>query len=119
MKHYLSSDQVLKEAWSPEDEALKIKIASGAEFSVELNHKDGDSVHVFRKMVEVVNEAPLDCSDMNQVCLFGEATVMISPLSTGEMWFELPLIMLRPKIFCAKRIKIVKKDPKAMLLLKA
>lgn len=117
VKHYLSSDQVIKAAFNPEEEALDVVLSAG-EMNFSLNHKE-DSINVFRAMMSLSNEAVLECSDMSQVCLFGDAKVMVSPMIDGDVWFELPMHSLRPRPLLAMRIKMIKNDPNSILLLKA
>jgi len=117
IKHYLSSDQVIKASFNPEAEALDVVLSAG-EMNFSLNHKE-DSINVFRSMISLKNEAILECSDMSQVCLFGDAKVMVSPVMDADVWFELPIRALRPRPLLAVRIKMIKNDPNSVLLLKA
>jgi hypothetical protein len=117
IKHYLSSDQVMKAVFNPDASALDVVLSAG-EMNFALNHKE-DSINVFRSMVSLKNEAILECSDMSQVCLFGDAKVMVSPVMDADVWFELPMHALRPRPLLAMRIKMIKTDPNSVLLLKA
>ena len=69
-RHYLTGDLVLKESCSPEDAALKVIPAANTEFSIELNHADGDSVNAMRKTSVITANVAIDARDFSECALF-------------------------------------------------
>lgn len=105
-RHYLSGELVLKEAWDIEAKALRTIPANSTEWSIELNHLDGDSVLVHKPAL-TLQEGEHDISGMTTMCLFGTATLSISPDLTGDDWHSIAPSPLSPFPVCARRIKIV------------
>jgi hypothetical protein len=89
-EHYLNSTQVLAEAWSVADNALKIIPAANTQFAVSLDAADG----------------AVSCVGMKTVCLYGVGAITVSPSDEGEDFFALSATELVPLAICARRIKI-------------
>lgn len=104
-RHYLSGEHVLKESWDVEAGAIRTIPAASTEWAIELNHLDGDSV-VSHKPSITLEAGEHDISGMSMLCLFGSATLSISPDPTGEDWYTIAPSPLSPTPVCARRIKI-------------
>lgn len=105
-RHYLSGEHVLKESWDVNAGAIRTIPAESTEWAIELSHADGDSVTV-HKPCSTLPAGEHDISGMSTLCLFGEATLALSPDETGEDWHIIAPTPLLPISICARRIKIV------------
>jgi hypothetical protein len=80
------------------------------QFSIELNHEDGDSVLSILPTIELQGNQEKPCVGIKNVVLYvvkGTAKVEVSPLSEGDLFFELSILHMNPKDICAKRIRLV------------
>lgn len=108
------ANQVLGFVLDEERGALITVPAENQEFSIELSHKDGDSVLAVLPSLEMQGSQEKACIGIKCVVLYvvkGSAQVLVSPKSEGELF--LPLMSLespdisQPKHICAQRIKLV------------
>lgn len=102
-----SGDQILGFVFDEEKQSLQTSL--DAEFAIELDHKDGDSVLSILPTLELSENQEKPCIGINNIVLYvkqGSAKVLISPLEEGELFFELPIQHLEKKSICAKRIKL-------------
>lgn len=106
MKHYLSGEMVLKEAWDAEHNAIKMIPAVGTETAIELSYQDGDSIATIG-IANTLEAGIHNCQGMKTICLYGAAMVSVSPDAEGDDFYPLTITALEPKIICAMRIKIV------------
>jgi len=103
-----SGDQILGYVFDESKQALTTHL--DAEFAIELNHEDGDSVLSVLPTLEMSGNQEKSCIGINNIVLYikqGSAKVMVSPLSEGDVFFELPTAHLTKTAICAKRIKLV------------
>lgn len=103
-----SGDQILGYVFDEENQSLKIELEK--EFAIELSHEDGDSVLSILPTLEMSGNEEKSCIGINNIVLYiikGSAKVLVSPLSEGEVFCELPMSHLEHKKVCAKRIKLV------------
>lgn len=108
--HYFTGEQVLRRSWDENKEALKVIPSQDTEFSIELNHQDGDSVSSMAKTMTIsISNSPVDCSDMRRCMVYKQAEVivevMVSPIEDGDVFF--PLVVDKVTELCAKRIKMI------------
>jgi hypothetical protein len=106
-EHYLNSTQVLAEAWSVADNALKIIPAANTQFAVSLDAADGDNVRTIPNSISISeSDGAVSCVGMKTVCLYGVGAITVSPSDEGEDFFALSATELVPLAICARRIKI-------------
>lgn len=105
-KRLINGEHVLRRSWSEKDDAIKIIPSANTEFSIELSAEDGDSVITIPNTLIITDTEAHSCIGMSTACLFGEGTVSISPMDSGDEWHNLTVASLVPVKICARRIKI-------------
>lgn len=107
-----SGDQILGFVFDEEKQSLQTSL--DAEFAIELDHKDGDSVLSILPTLELSENQEKPCIGINNIVLYvkqGSAKVEVSPTSEGDIFFHLCEStgpgMLKPQLICAKRIRLV------------
>lgn len=107
-----NGDQILGFVFDEQKQALSTSL--DAEFAVELNHEDGDSVLAVLPTLEMSESQEKACIGIKSVVLYvekGSARVLVSPKEEGELFFPLCELavpgMSEVKQICAKRIKLV------------
>jgi len=106
-EHYLNGTQILAEAFSVEDGALKMIPSANTQFAVSLDAADGDNV-ITKPDNGIVNEqlGAVSCVGMKTICLFGSGTILVSPSDEGEDFVALSISELVPTSICARRVKL-------------
>jgi hypothetical protein len=106
-EHYLNGTQILAEAFSVEDGALKFIPSANTQFAVSLDAADGDNVTTKPDNGVVSAESgAVSCVGMKTICLFGSGVVSVSPSDEGEDFVTLNLLELVPTSICARRVKL-------------
>lgn len=91
--------------YDEDSETIKVELLP-LELDINLDAETGDSVKSVPESL-ILNEGEADCKRIKTVCLYGQGTVMISPIDSGDEWYDLPIQTMYPQQICARRIKLV------------
>jgi hypothetical protein len=105
-QHTLTGELVLRESWSADDGAIQIIPAANTEFAIELSADDGDSVITIPKSVTVETGETVSAAGMKTLCMYGAATVEVSPDDSGATFYSVSVTALTPISICAKRVRV-------------
>lgn len=109
-KHYLDANTAISHSFSIEDEALRVKQIE-ASYSFSLNEKE-DSVTAVAPHVIVNTSDPVSAVGMREYCLYTRsfATIEVSPMSDGDIWYEINSTPKQINSICATRIRVTSDD---------
>lgn len=78
--------QIFKRSYDAVSQALKVKLVDTG-FAIELDHKDGDSVHSVPLHKHLKGEGILDISECRVIMVHGGSAKM-SPHPEDDVWFD-------------------------------
>lgn len=121
--NYLNSDLVLRAAWDPVNEGLKIIPATNTEFAIELSSLDGDSVLSVPNFSTVSTTTATDSKGMKSAVLYVEpgaaasVKLQVSPVDSASVWMDVPTSTVASDLtnvtasavlsICARRVRVV------------
>lgn len=109
MSSLLTGELVLRNAWSETDEAIKIIPVAGTEFSIELDHEDGDSVVSVKRSVIIEANTTVDARGYDSICLYAAGTLSVSPSDSGEDFIAITAAVGATVPICARRVRVTVK----------
>lgn len=101
----LDANQMLRRVYDELIDANRVTVVN-TELAIELSAADGDSVTAI-PVSSSLSAGTYDVAGMKTLCLYGIATLTISPTDTGENFVALSVAELTPTTICARRLRIV------------
>lgn len=96
--------QMQRKVYDDQIEANRVTVV-GTEMAIELSADDGDSVTAI-PMSASLAEGIHSVAGMKTLCLYGSASLLVSPSDDGEDFYALSATQLQPLAICARRLKI-------------
>jgi hypothetical protein len=88
-----------------DSESIKVELLP-LELAINLDAEGGDSVLALPQSL-ILEQGEADCKRIKSICLYGQGVVSVSPIDSGDEWYELAVLQLSPQHICARRIKLV------------
>ena len=106
MKEISKADpiQIARRVFDEESDSNRVKLVE-TEMAIELSAEDGDSVLAVHTSL-VLQEGIHSVAGMKTLCLYGSATLSVSPHDEGEEFYSISPAETEPKTICARRLKI-------------
>lgn len=101
----ITGDRVLRTIYDENDDAIRAKLVNSMEFSIELDHEDGDSVFAIKRSKMVAANEVVSCVGFSKLGVFSSGKIYLSPHDEGDFFIEKQVEAGQVIDICARRLK--------------
>ncbi|MEO0271681.1 MAG: hypothetical protein ABIM30_01155 [candidate division WOR-3 bacterium] len=101
----ITGDRVLRTVYDEDGDAIRTKLVNAMEFSVELDHEDGDSVFAIKRSKMVAANDIVSCAGFSKLGVFVSGKIYLSPHDEGDFFVEKQVEAGQVIEICARRLK--------------